>query len=75
MIDIHTLGAKAFLTAGASGQTLKGDLESESIPKAFFDARNDSDALFSHLGINLAGVQDIHRNSQCELSLGDASIG
>jgi exonuclease 3'-5' domain-containing protein 1 len=59
LIDIHTLGNKAFSTTGASGQTLKGILESDSIPKVFFDVRNDSDALFSHFGINLAGVQDI----------------
>ena len=59
LIDIHILGGKAFSTAGASGQTLKGILESSSIPNVFFDARNDSDALFSHFDINLAGVQDI----------------
>jgi exonuclease 3'-5' domain-containing protein 1 len=59
LIDIHILGGKAFSTAGASGQTLKGILESGSIPKVFFDVRNDSDALFSHFDINLAGVRDI----------------
>jgi exonuclease 3'-5' domain-containing protein 1 len=59
LIDIHTLGDKAFSTAGASGQTLKGILESDSIPKIFFDVRNDSDALFSHFRISLAGVEDI----------------
>jgi exonuclease 3'-5' domain-containing protein 1 len=59
LIDIHILGGKAFSTAGAGGQTLKGILESDSIPKVFFDVRNDSDALFSHFGINLAGVHDI----------------
>ena len=59
LIDIHTLGDKAFSTAGASGQTLKGILESDSIPKVFFDVRNDSDALFSHFRISLAGVHDI----------------
>lgn len=59
LINIHILGDKAFSTAGASGQTLKGILESESIPKVFFDVSNDSDALFSKFGINLASVQDI----------------
>jgi len=59
LIDIHTLGDKAFSTTGASGQTLKGILESDSIPKVFFDVRNDSDALFSHFRISLAGVHDI----------------
>ncbi|KAH8749593.1 ribonuclease H-like domain-containing protein, partial [Hyaloscypha finlandica] len=59
LIDIHILGDAAFSTAGASGQTLKGILESDSIPKVFFDVRNDSDALFSHFGIKLASVHDI----------------
>jgi exonuclease 3'-5' domain-containing protein 1 len=59
LIDIHILGDKAFSTAGANGQTLKGILESGSIPKVFFDVRNDSDALFSHFGIDLACVHDI----------------
>jgi exonuclease 3'-5' domain-containing protein 1 len=45
LIDIHTLGDKAFSTSGAGGETLKGIQESEFIPKVFFDVRNDSDAL------------------------------
>lgn len=59
LIDIHTLGDNAFSTAGSTGETLKGILESDSIPKVFFDVRNDSDALFSHFRISLAGVHDI----------------
>jgi exonuclease 3'-5' domain-containing protein 1 len=59
LIDIHTLGDKAFSTASGSGQTLKGILESDSVPKIFFDVCNDSDALFSHFRISLAGVEDI----------------
>ena len=59
-IDIHSLGSKAFHTPGADGQTtLKSIFESNAIPKVFFDVRNDSDALYAHFGINLAGVQDI----------------
>lgn len=58
LIDIHVLGDKAFSTTGASGQTLKGILESDLIPKVFVDVRNDSDTLFSHFGIDLANVQD-----------------
>jgi hypothetical protein len=42
LIDIHTLGDKAFSTARATSQTLKGILESDSIPKVF-DVRCDSD--------------------------------
>ena len=30
-----------------------------SIPKVFFDVRSDSDALYSHFGIKLAGIQDL----------------
>ena len=59
LIDIHTLGSKAFLTIGKSSETLKGILESASIPKVFFDVRNDSDALFSHFQISLAGIVDL----------------
>ena len=33
--------------------------ESMTIPKVFFNVRNDSDALYSHFGICLAGIQDI----------------
>ncbi|CZT12865.1 uncharacterized protein RCO7_11470 [Rhynchosporium graminicola] len=59
LIDVHTLGNEAFTTPGTSGQTLKTILESTSIPKVFFDVRNDSDALFSHYGINLACIHDL----------------
>jgi len=59
LVDIHTLGDTAFSTPGASGQTLRGVLELESIPKVFFDIRNDSDALFSHFRVNLTGIVDL----------------
>jgi exonuclease 3'-5' domain-containing protein 1 len=59
LIDIHTLKDAAFNTPGATGQTLKHILEAETIPKVFFDVRNDSDALFAHFEINLAGIQDL----------------
>jgi len=59
LIDIHSLGETAFSTTGTSGQTLKGILESDTIPKVFFDVRNDSDALFSHYGIKLVCVHDL----------------
>lgn len=59
LVDIFTLKEAAFVTPGSNGQTLKTILESEVIPKAFFDVRNDSDALFSHFGINLGGICDI----------------
>lgn len=59
LVDVHLLGAESFSTAGSSNMTLKSILESAAIPKVFFDVRNDSDALFSHYGIRLAGVQDL----------------
>ena len=59
LIDVHTLGSQTFSTAGTNGQTLRMILESNTIPKVFFDVRNDSDALYSHFGICLSGVQDI----------------
>jgi exonuclease 3'-5' domain-containing protein 1 len=59
LIDVHVLGAAAFTTPAADGRTLQSILESSQVTKAFFDVRNDSDALFSHFGINLDGIQDI----------------
>ncbi|KAJ0419683.1 ribonuclease H-like domain-containing protein [Aspergillus carlsbadensis] len=59
LVDIHTLGPSAFCTPSASGATLKSVLEDESIHKAFFDVRNDSDALYSQFAVHLAGIQDI----------------
>ena len=59
LIDVHVLGERTFSTQSSDGRTLKIVFESPDIPKVFFDVRNDSDALFSHFGISLAGVQDI----------------
>ncbi|KAK1976524.1 exonuclease [Colletotrichum cereale] len=60
IIDICTLGHKAFLTPGnKTNQTLQAVLESSEITKVFFDVRNDSDALFAHFGVKLDGVQDL----------------
>jgi exonuclease 3'-5' domain-containing protein 1 len=59
LIDIHTLGSKAFDTSDKLGCSLRSILQSKSIPKVFFDVRNDSDALFSHFQISLAGVIDL----------------
>ncbi|KAI0439937.1 ribonuclease H-like domain-containing protein [Xylaria telfairii] len=60
LVDIKTLGKAAFLTQGTCALiTLKSILESPSIPKVFFDVRRDSDALYSHYGIELQGIQDL----------------
>jgi exonuclease 3'-5' domain-containing protein 1 len=59
LIDVHVLGARAFKTAGAKGKTFQDILQDETIPKVFFDVRNDSDALFAHFGVALQGVEDV----------------
>ncbi|KAI1515914.1 3'-5' exonuclease [Pyrenophora tritici-repentis] len=59
LIDVHTLGAQAFNTAGAKQKTLIDILQDEKIPKVFFDVRNDSDALFAHFDVALQGVGDV----------------
>ncbi|KAF2093962.1 hypothetical protein NA57DRAFT_68961 [Rhizodiscina lignyota] len=59
LIDVHTLGAKAFDTATADNVSLRTILESTTIPKVFFDIRNDSDALFAHYKISVAEVKDL----------------
>ena len=59
LIDVHTLGAQAFNTAGVEGKTLRDILQDEKIPKVFFDVRNDSDALFAHFGVALQGIEDV----------------
>ncbi|KAF2452195.1 hypothetical protein P171DRAFT_347737 [Karstenula rhodostoma CBS 690.94] len=59
LVDIYTLKGAAFTTQGTRGQSLKNIFESDAIPKAFFDIRNDSDALYSHFSINVAGIVDI----------------
>lgn len=60
LVDVHQLQQRAFSTTGAvSAQCLKSILEAKDTPKVFFDVRNDSDALFHHFHIRLAGVHDI----------------
>lgn len=59
IVDVFTLGHTAFHNAGHNGLTLKALLESSSIPKVFFDARNDAHALYHQQGVKLAGVLDI----------------
>lgn len=59
IIDVHTLKGKVFETPSHSGLKLKEVLESNKIPKVFFDVRNDSDALYAHFQISLQCVIDI----------------
>jgi len=53
------MGRSAFDTPTADGSTLRQLLESITITKVFFDIRDDSDALYSLYGVNVAGVEDI----------------
>ena len=59
LLDILVLGEKAFNTPGQHGTDLRAILQSETIPKAFFDIRNDADALFAHFGVSMEGVVDV----------------
>lgn len=59
LIDVHTLGGLVFTHHGVKSITLKDILQSPTIPKVFFDVRNDSNALFSHFGVTLQGVIDL----------------
>jgi len=59
IVDITTLQSAAFDLALGSGMTLRGILQSPTIPKVLFDVRNDSDALFAHYGVSLAAVEDV----------------
>ena len=60
LIDVHTLGKVAFDTLSTDGTTtLKGILENRIISKAFFDVRNDSDALYNLYSVYLQGIADV----------------
>jgi exonuclease 3'-5' domain-containing protein 1 len=59
LINVHTLGAQAFTTPGTNGQTLQSILQDATKTKVFFDVRNDSDALYAHYRITLAGIEDV----------------
>lgn len=59
LVDVHTLGEGAFSTVATNGDTLKSIFESEAILKAFFDIRNDSDALYGLFGVKVAGICDV----------------
>ncbi|KAK8013951.1 hypothetical protein PG990_007247 [Apiospora arundinis] len=60
VLDVFTLQSAAFATKGPRhGLSIKGILESAEHSKAFFDVRNDSDALFHHFGVALRNVEDL----------------
>ncbi|KAL8794166.1 MAG: hypothetical protein Q9195_003234 [Heterodermia aff. obscurata] len=60
LIDIFLLQNAAFDTPHPqSATTLRSILESPTIPKCFFDVRNDADALFAHFHVALQNVHDL----------------
>jgi exonuclease 3'-5' domain-containing protein 1 len=58
LVHIYILGSAAFSTTH-SRVSLKGILESATIPKVFFDIVNDSDALFINYQISVEGINDL----------------
>ncbi|KAK5046728.1 hypothetical protein LTR84_007489 [Exophiala bonariae] len=60
IVDVNLLCGSAFSTLSTNKEwSLKTVLESQHIPKVFFDVRNDSDALYSHYQISINGVVDL----------------
>lgn len=59
LLDINALKAAAFAAGSTDPVLLKSIFENDEILKAFFDVRNDSDALHFHYGIKLQGVIDV----------------
>jgi exonuclease 3'-5' domain-containing protein 1 len=59
LVDIHILCSTAFSTTNGAGDSLKAILEASTVPKVFFDIRNDSDALIRHYQISVDGIKDL----------------
>lgn len=64
LVDVHGLGEATFSTRSHGKKTLREIMESRTVPTLyfhfyFFDVRNDSDALYSHLGFGLHGFHDL----------------
>ncbi|KAK4622191.1 hypothetical protein CLAFUW4_06939 [Fulvia fulva] len=59
LVDILTLGAAAFSTANDTGTTLKGILESTTIPKMAFDVAEGKVALEQQYDVSLALTKDL----------------
>ncbi|OIW32663.1 hypothetical protein CONLIGDRAFT_699551 [Coniochaeta ligniaria NRRL 30616] len=61
IVDVQTLGHRAFTTPSSAqpSRTLKSILEDPTIPKYFWDVRNDADALKALYDVSIAGVTDI----------------
>ncbi|KAK2624236.1 hypothetical protein QTJ16_006186 [Diplocarpon rosae] len=61
LLDVTTLAASTFNTPSSTNAeiTLRSIFENPQILKVFFDVRNDSDALFAHFSVALAGIVDL----------------
>ncbi|KAK5095302.1 hypothetical protein LTS08_008202 [Lithohypha guttulata] len=60
LVDLLTLGQKAWHTTGKdSTTTLKDIFEDPKLVKLIFDVRSDSDAFYNDYGVKLAGVLDV----------------
>lgn len=57
LVDVTILGEASFTTEGDNlpGKTLKSLLEDKTVPKALFDCRNDSDALYNLYKVDMGG--------------------
>jgi len=59
VLDIYSLGHRAFSLATSHGLTLKSILEDRAIRKVWFDPRNDVDALYHQFGIMPEAIFDL----------------
>lgn len=59
IIDVLSLRELTFSTVSESGTTLQSVLEDRTITKCLWDVRNAAHALWTHFGVDLAGVIDV----------------
>jgi hypothetical protein len=59
VLDVYVLGKRAFSMATPEGTSMKSILEDENVRKAWFDPRNDIDALYHQFGIMPRGIFDL----------------
>lgn len=59
LVDVFSLGTSSFTTTSGEGKSLKSIFEDPSVPKCFWDVRNDADALWTLYQVDLASVLDI----------------
>ena len=59
LIDVLSLGERAFTTVSNNGKSLNSILENAAIPACTWDVRNDADALWALYHVGLANFTDI----------------